>query len=82
MTNDVNNKIKYLSMNHLNVEVGTSIVVMELFYIFPKYHLGAFLADGGWGSWGSWGSCSVTCASGTDSRSRFELYFRSNIQFK
>jgi len=42
MTNDVNNKTKYLSMNHLNVEVGTSIVVMELFYIFPKYQHGAF----------------------------------------
>ncbi|KAJ8310624.1 hypothetical protein KUTeg_012489 [Tegillarca granosa] len=25
---------------------------------------------GNWGSWGSWGSCSVTCASGTKSRSR------------
>eukprot|EP00105_Crassostrea_gigas_P023961 XP_011444035.1 PREDICTED: SCO-spondin isoform X3 [Crassostrea gigas] len=26
--------------------------------------------DGNWGSWGSYGACSVTCASGTKSRSR------------
>ena len=26
--------------------------------------------NGGWGSWGSWGSCSVTCASGTQTRTR------------
>ena len=28
------------------------------------------LVDGNWGNWGSWGSCSVTCASGTQSKSR------------
>ncbi|XP_071171034.1 SCO-spondin-like [Mytilus edulis] len=26
--------------------------------------------DGNWGSWASWGSCSVTCASGTETRQR------------
>ncbi|XP_035826112.1 SCO-spondin-like [Aplysia californica] len=26
--------------------------------------------DGGWGTWGSWSSCSVTCASGSQTRTR------------
>ena len=26
--------------------------------------------DGGWGEWGSWSSCSVTCGSGTETRTK------------
>ena len=34
---------------------------INLFDVFP---------DGGWGTWGAWGSCSVTCGSGNQTRTR------------